>query len=99
MFFRPKVTKSSSDTTLGGMKALGLKPDSLRRIKIFADLEDRQLESFLHYLALLSFKPYTQVVRKGEHGDDLPGAGVNWGLRRDRWQGKQLSRPRDATLW
>jgi hypothetical protein len=71
MFFKPTSTKSSSDTTLGTMRSLGLKPDSLRRIKIFADLEDRQLESFLHYLALLSFKPYTQVVRKGDHGDAM----------------------------
>ena len=71
MFFKPKSAKSSSDTTLSGMKALGLKPDSLRRIKIFADLEDRQLESFLHYLVLLSFKQFVQVVRKGDHGDAM----------------------------
>jgi cyclic nucleotide-binding protein len=71
MFFKSKSPTSSSDTTLGGMRTLGLKPDSLRRIKIFADLEDRQLESFLHYLELLSYKPFVQVVRKGDHGDAM----------------------------
>ncbi|MEO8426718.1 MAG: cyclic nucleotide-binding domain-containing protein, partial [Verrucomicrobiota bacterium] len=71
MFFKPKSAKSSSDTTLGYMRALGLKPDSLRRIKIFADLEDLQLESFLHYLALLSFNQFVHVVRKGDHGDSM----------------------------
>ena len=50
---------------------IGIKPGSLRRIKIFADLEEDHLETFLRYLEVLSFKQFSEVVHKGDHGDAM----------------------------
>jgi len=46
-------------------------PGLLRRIKIFAGMEDAQLRSFLNYMEVQRFNPFSTVVRKGEHGDAM----------------------------
>ena len=71
--------KGKSDTTTGGrdlkaqaeMRNPGIKTGTLRRIKIFGDMEERQLESFLQYMETLKFRQFTQVVRQGDHGDAM----------------------------
>ena len=54
-----------------GKAALSVKPGSLRRIKVFAEMDERQLESFLGYMEVLRFKQFAKVVRKGDHGDAI----------------------------
>jgi CRP/FNR family cyclic AMP-dependent transcriptional regulator len=51
--------------------AHGVTPESLRRIKIFADMDERQLASFLEYMELLKFLPNAVIFRKGEQGDAM----------------------------
>jgi hypothetical protein len=71
--------KAKGDTTLTGRdrkaqaesRNPGIKTGTLRRIKIFGDMEERQLESFLQYMETLKFRQFTQVVRKGDHGDAM----------------------------
>ena len=71
--------KAKADSTLTGrdQKAQaearnpGVKSGALRRIKIFGDMEERQLESFLQYMETLKFRQFTQVVRKGDLGDAM----------------------------
>jgi CRP-like cAMP-binding protein len=46
-------------------------PGALRRIKLFADMEERQLESFVHYMEVLQVPQYHRIVRKGDHGDAM----------------------------
>ena len=48
-----------------------VKPGSLRRIKVFADMDQLQLESLLKYLEVVRFPPFAPVVKKGEHGDAI----------------------------
>jgi len=55
----------------GSAASHGIKPGSLRRIKVFADMDDKHLESFLQYMEILKFKQFGDVVRKGEHGDAM----------------------------
>ena len=42
-----------------------------RRIKLFADLDDPQLESFLRYLEAVRFPQFSHIVRQGERGDAM----------------------------
>jgi hypothetical protein len=49
----------------------GITPGSLRRMKVFADMNERQLASFLQYLEVQKFLPNAIVFRKGEHSDAM----------------------------
>lgn len=69
MFFSAKAAGGQPPTTLG--QAMGIKPGSLRRIKIFADMDDDHLEGFIRYMELVKSSQYAHVVRKGEHGDAM----------------------------
>lgn len=65
-------TQPAAGATAAAPKpALGLKPGSLRRIKIFAEMEDGVLEVFLRYAELLDFRQFATVVKKGDHGDSM----------------------------
>lgn len=48
-----------------------LKPGMLQRLKLFATMEERQLESFLQYLELIESKQFSTVVRAGDPGDAM----------------------------
>ena len=74
MFFQPSPGATAAEGKAGGpaeRQRLGVKPGSLRRIKIFADMDEKQLESFLNYMEVVTFKQFTHVVRKGDHGDAM----------------------------
>ena len=49
----------------------GITPGSLRRIKILADMDERQLASFLRYMEVLKLLPNATVFNKGDHGDAM----------------------------
>ena len=49
----------------------GITPGSLRRIKILADFDDRQLASFLQYMEVIKLLPNAMVFKKGEPGDAM----------------------------
>lgn len=49
----------------------GVTPGSLRRMKIFADMDEPQLASFLQYMEVLKLMPNTTVFHKGDHGDAM----------------------------
>lgn len=52
-------------------KSAGIKPGSLRRIKIFAEMNEEQLETFVRFVEVRKFPAFANVVRKGEHGDAM----------------------------
>ena len=47
--------------------AQGIKVGSLRRIKILAGLEEKQLESFVRFMEVVPVKQFAQVFKRGEH--------------------------------
>jgi CRP/FNR family transcriptional regulator, cyclic AMP receptor protein len=51
--------------------ATGLKPGSLRRIKILAGLSDAQLGQLLQFMDLQSLRQWSVVVKQGEPGDAM----------------------------
>jgi hypothetical protein len=63
--------KSKTTVSTQAASAHGITPGSLRRIKIFADMDEKQLASFLQYMEVLKFLPNTPVFRKGENGDAM----------------------------
>jgi hypothetical protein len=48
-----------------------IKAGSLRRIKILADMEEKQLESFVQFMEVVAVRQFAEVFRKGEHGDAM----------------------------
>jgi len=54
-----------------GARSLGVKSEALRRMKVFAGLDDRQVESFVRYMELIQCPQFSHIVRKGEHGDAM----------------------------
>ncbi len=67
LFFKGKTPPGSTSPTGAG----GITPGSLRRIKILADMEERQLTSLLQYLEVLKLLPHATLFRKGDHGDAM----------------------------
>jgi hypothetical protein len=68
MFFR-KTTPGQQEGA--AMPATSIEPGSLRRIKIFAEMDDSQLAAFLPFVKVLDFCAFSSVVRKGDHGDSM----------------------------
>lgn len=67
ILFKSKLPPSATASA----EALGIKPGSLRRIKMLADVEERLLASLLAYLEVVKVPPFGTVVNKGDHGDAL----------------------------
>lgn len=65
------AAKGEAKDTPAADGGIGIKPGSLRRIKIFADMEEKHLEAFQQYLEVLSFKQFSEVAHKGDHGDAM----------------------------
>jgi hypothetical protein len=63
MFFGKKFARAA-----GGA---GLTPNSLRRIKILADLNDAQLSHLMDFLELQNVAQWSMVVRQGDPGDAM----------------------------
>ncbi|MCI0534601.1 MAG: cyclic nucleotide-binding domain-containing protein, partial [Verrucomicrobiales bacterium] len=51
--------------------APGIRPGSLRRIKMLADVEERLLASLLAYVEVINVGQFGTIFNKGDHGDAL----------------------------
>lgn len=72
MFFRGnKATSEGSETRTFEKNIGGLKPGSLRRIKIFAGMDDAQINRFIHYLEVVKAQQFKDIVRQGDPGDAM----------------------------
>jgi hypothetical protein len=73
MFFRAGkaagITGPSTETQF--MRATGLKPGALRRVKIFAGMDDSQLERFFKYMEIAKARQFTDIVKQGDPGDAM----------------------------
>lgn len=73
MFF---TKKSGDDTTAASVTAASsaapaIKPGSLRRVKIFADMSDEQLERFIQFMEVVPVRQWAELVKQGEVGDAM----------------------------
>jgi hypothetical protein len=69
LFFKPSAARTSGGRPPGSAPAI--KPGSLRRISLFAELEDEQLEVFIGLMETIEFKQFATVVKAGDHGDAM----------------------------
>lgn len=61
---------TASDTQLLS-RAPGVKPGSLRRIKILAAFSDEQLTRFIQYMEVKDVRQFSSIVRQGDPGDAM----------------------------
>jgi CRP/FNR family transcriptional regulator, cyclic AMP receptor protein len=58
-------------TAAGGGSRAGFAPARLRKIKLFADLEEHQLESFAQYFETVQVSQFEHLFRKGQSGEGM----------------------------
>ena len=73
MFFAERSTSNSEASTLVDERPpiAGLKPGSLRRMKIFAGMSDAELEKFLGFIEIQTVRPWAVIVQQGSPGDAM----------------------------
>lgn len=71
MFFEPKSHGEPSTQVIRDPSVAGLKPGSLRRVKIFAELSDEQLERFVTFMEIERVRQWTEIVKQGGPGDAM----------------------------
>jgi len=72
MFFRAKALTGSADSTpVNNLSPFGIKPASLRRVKILADLDEPQLERFVQFMEVHQVQQWAEIVKQGDHGDAM----------------------------
>lgn len=70
MFFKEKPS-GAAPAAGAGPSLESVKPENLRRIKIFAEMDPTQLESFLAYMELVRIRKFAHLFHKGETGDAM----------------------------
>jgi CRP/FNR family transcriptional regulator, cyclic AMP receptor protein len=73
LFFKPK-TPSAPPAASGVSEDIAMfakKPGTLRRVKIFADFTDEQLERFVQFMEVQRVRQWTEIVKQGQHGDAM----------------------------
>jgi len=69
--FQPGTLSPASGQAAPARRASQVNPASLRHIKLFANMTDAQLESFVLYLETVRFPQYSHIFRQGDHGDSM----------------------------
>jgi hypothetical protein len=76
MFFQPKqpvpaATPSGDVGVSSDTEVFARRPGTLRRIKIFADFDDAQLERFVRFMEVQRVRQWSEIVKQGQHGDAM----------------------------
>ena len=72
MFFRKKhASEAAPASAAPGTPKPVIKPGSLRRVKIFADMGDEQLERFIQFMEVMPVRQWSELVKQGEIGDAM----------------------------
>lgn len=75
MFFQVKAPAGAAAAPLsavpGPSGGVPLKPSVLRRVKVFGDFNDEQLERFIRFMEVQSVRQWTEIVKQGQHGDAM----------------------------
>ena len=73
MFFQARSATSSSTTIIAASDggAIRIEPGALRRIKVFARLNDEQIKRFVSFMELQKVRPWTEIIKQGDPGDAM----------------------------
>ena len=68
---KPLFKSRTAGGAAGNSATTGITANALRRIKILADMEEKQLTSFLQYLEVLKLNANSVIFQKGDHADSM----------------------------
>ena len=71
IFFERRSSAAGATPADSSARPERIKIGSLRRIKILADMEEKQLESFVQFMEVVAVRQFAEVFRRGEHGDAM----------------------------
>ncbi|SRR6266536_2958561 len=71
IFFERRSAGAGGPTGGSNARMAGIKPGSLRRIKILAGMEEKQLESFVQFMEVVTVKQFAEVFRRGQPSDAM----------------------------
>lgn len=74
MFFRNRASAPGTAPVMQAAAAGGetrLRPGALRRVKIFAEFSDEQLERMIQFMEVQSVRQFAEIVKQGQHGDAM----------------------------
>jgi CRP-like cAMP-binding protein len=57
--------------TVPGATSIALRPGSLRRVKILANMSDEHLEEFVKYMEVTRARQWEEIVKEGNPGDAM----------------------------
>jgi hypothetical protein len=68
IFFERRSSRAAGTPGSPPSSPSKLKVGSLRRIKILAEMEEKQLQSFVQFMEVVTVKQFAHVFRRGDHG-------------------------------
>jgi hypothetical protein len=76
MFFRSKGSAGATSGLRAGSgvsdkTASMVRPGALRRIKIFADFKEEDIQQFIQFMEVIRVAQWTQIVKQGDDGDAM----------------------------
>jgi hypothetical protein len=72
LFFKARAISASNESPASNDTAIYAKrPSTLRRVKIFAEFTDEQLERFVRLMEVQRVKQWTEIVKQNQHGDAM----------------------------
>jgi hypothetical protein len=67
----PATPSTTQTEVLPHPTMAGIRVGSLRRVKIFADFTNDQLERFIRFMEVEHVRQWTEIVKQGQHGDAM----------------------------
>src|SRR5438105_508374 len=71
IFFERRSRGAVGSAAGSNVPPQGIKAGSLRRIKILAGMEEKQLNSFVQFMEIVTVKQFSEVFRRGQPSDAM----------------------------
>ena len=71
IFFERRSSGEGGPTGGSNTRMAGIKIGSLRRIKILAGMEEKQLQSFVQFMEVVNVRQFAEVFRRGQPSDAM----------------------------
>jgi CRP-like cAMP-binding protein len=71
MFFKTDGVGTAPLSETQSIRTAGIKTGALRRVKIFAGMDDGQLERFIKFMEIAKARQFTEIVKQGDPGDAM----------------------------
>jgi CRP-like cAMP-binding protein len=69
-FLRPHLAEPTLHTEVD-VDPKGIRPGQIRRIRLLSEMTDDQAETFIKMVEKIEVRPFSPIVKSGEHGDAM----------------------------